>query len=413
VASNHLGKKSLTVAAPHNGPIRDERFALVARVRRGTPFTPFPGMAICIAVSFGAYVLERAQSYFFHRVWLETLVLAIVIGMTIRSCWTPGAKWQRGIDFSAKMLLEIAVVLLGASLSAKTLVSAGLPLLLSIAAVVMLAIAVSYGISRALGLHSRLAILIACGNAICGNSAIAAVAPVIKAEGDDIAASIAFTAVLGVIVVLMLPLLIPLCNLTAVQYGALAGLTVYAVPQVLAATAPISLVSVNIGTLVKLVRVLMLGPVIFVLSVILRANIRRPAEAPIASCDNVKTPDAAPTTGLASPGIGAEVSNASASSRSFRTLALYKLVPWFIIGFLLMMVARSFDAIPAVWLPPLHATTSALTVISMAALGLGVDIRSVAQAGIRVSAAVVLSILALTGISLTVIFVLNAHALLG
>ena len=357
---------------------------------------PLPGVAMCIAVSGGAYLLERAQAHVFHHVWLETLVLAILIGMTIRTCWTPSARWQRGIDFSAKMLLEVAVVLLGASLSAKTLVSAGLPLLLSIAGVVVLAIVVSYGISRALGLHRRLAILIACGNSICGNSAIAAVAPVINADGDEVAASIAFTAVLGVIVVLMLPLLMGVCHLNAIQYGTLAGLTVYAVPQVLAATAPISLVSANIGTLVKLVRVLMLGPVIVVLSVVLRAK----------TC-------AAPAT----PTVSSQSDDMPSGSRMpfqlLRTLAWHKLVPWFIIGFLIMMVARSADVIPTAWLPPLGTAASALTIVSMAALGLGVDIRSVAQAGVRVSAAVVLSIVALTGMSLTVIYVLSAHGVLG
>ena len=61
-----------------------------------------------------------------------------------------------------------------------------------------------------LGLPKRMAVLVACGNAICGNSAIAAVAPVIGAKPADVASSIAFTAILGVIVVLALPLLVPL-----------------------------------------------------------------------------------------------------------------------------------------------------------------------------------------------------------
>jgi uncharacterized membrane protein YadS len=108
-------------------------------------------------------------------------------------------------------------------------------------------------------------VLVACGNSICGNSAIAAVAPVIGADGEDVAASIAFTAVLGVVVVLLLPFLAPLLHLSGLQYGVLAGLTVYAVPQVLAATAPLGMVAVQMGTLVKLVRVLMLGPVVLVL----------------------------------------------------------------------------------------------------------------------------------------------------
>src|SRR6202162_621297 len=115
------------------------------------------------------------------------------------------------------------------------------------------------GTSRAVGLPIRLSILVACGNSICGNSAIAAVAPVIGADSDDIASSISFTAVLGVVVVLGLPLLVPILQLSLTQYGVLAGLTVYAVPQVLAATLPIGELSNQVGTVVKLVRVLMLG----------------------------------------------------------------------------------------------------------------------------------------------------------
>ena len=88
----------------------------------------------------------------------------------------------------------------------------------------------------------------------------------IGAESDDIASSIAFTAVLGVLVVLGLPLLVPLLRMSLTQYGVLAGLTVYAVPQVLAATLPIGALSNQVGTVVKLVRVLMLGPVVLGLS---------------------------------------------------------------------------------------------------------------------------------------------------
>jgi uncharacterized integral membrane protein (TIGR00698 family) len=125
---------------------------------------------------------------------------------------------------------------------------------------VMTALPATYGLGRLFGLPRRMAARIACGNSICGNSAIAAVAPVIGADGEDVSAAIAFPAVLGVIVVLGLPLLAPFLHLSGTQYGALAGLTVYAVPQVLAATAPIGTIAIQMGTLVKLVRVLMLGP---------------------------------------------------------------------------------------------------------------------------------------------------------
>jgi hypothetical protein len=85
-----------------------------------------------------------------------------------------------------------------------------------------------------------------------------------------------------VLIVLGLPLLIPLLSLSAAQYGVLAGLTVYAVPQVLAATVPAGLVSTQIGTLVKLVWVLALGPIVVGFSLFGR-NLRNRAENPTAS----------------------------------------------------------------------------------------------------------------------------------
>src|SRR3712207_2835091 len=227
-----------------------------------------PGVTLCAAIALAAMGLQRIEEHWTGRPWLEALVIAILLGTLLRTLWSPDKRWAPGIGFSAKTLLEIAVMLLGASISFQAMLDAGLSLILGIAVVVALALGASYGIGRLLGLPKRMAVLVACGNAICGNSAIAAVAPVIGARPADVASSIAFTAILGVIVVLALPLLVPLIGLSVTQYGVLAGLTVYAVPQVLAATVPVGLVSTQLGTLVKLVRVLMLGPVVLGLSVI-------------------------------------------------------------------------------------------------------------------------------------------------
>ncbi len=225
-----------------------------------------PGVALCVAVTAVAKLIEQAEVGYAGHPYLEGLVVAILLGVLIRAFWTPGPVWKPGIAFSAKTLLEIAVVLLGASLSAALIVALGPFLLVGIAIIVAVAIVTSYGICRALGLPKKMSVLVACGNSICGNSAIAAVAPVIGARPDDVASSIAFTAVLGVVVVLGLPLLVPVLDLSLTQYGTLAGLTVYAVPQVLAATLPIGELSNQVGTVVKLVRVLMLGPVVLALA---------------------------------------------------------------------------------------------------------------------------------------------------
>jgi uncharacterized integral membrane protein (TIGR00698 family) len=342
-----------------------------------TGLSVLPGLGLCIAVTMSAAGLEAIERRLFGRAWLESLVLAILLGAAIRTTWTAGARWRSGIDFSAKWLLEIAVVLLGASVSAATILSAGPALLFGIAGVVIVAIAISYGLGRLYGLPHRMATLVACGNSICGNSAIAAVAPLIGADGEDVAASIAFTAVLGVAAVLGLPLLAHLLRMSPLQFGAFAGLTVYAVPQVLAATAPLGSVAIQVGTLVKLVRVLMLGPVCLALSLITPRLREEPDEA-------------APSV------------TAGDRPRPGR-LAVHKLVPWFILGFLALVAARSLGAVPHAALTPMAQAASLLTVISMAALGLGTDLRAVAQAGGRVTAAVVSSLLALGLISLGLI----------
>lgn len=337
-----------------------------------------PGVILCVAVTVVAKLLEHMEVGFTGQPYIEALVLAIVLGVIIRTAWTPGPTWDAGLRFSAKILLEVAVVLLGASVSASAAAALGPALILGIAGIVVVAIATSYAICRLLGLPLRMSILVACGNSICGNSAIAAVAPIIDADGDDVASSIAFTAVLGVIVVLCLPFLVPLLKMSLTQYGVLAGLTVYAVPQVLAATLPIGALSNQVGTVVKLVRVLMLGPVVLGLSLISR---RLP-------------PD---------PKAGSNQTKAAKRSGP----ALHELVPWFILGFLIVAGFRSFGLIPQAMLIPLATTASLLTTVSMAALGLGVDVRVVASAGARVTAAVTASLVILGLISLGLIHLLQ------
>jgi uncharacterized membrane protein YadS len=138
---------------------------------------------------------------------------------------------------------------------------------------------------------------------------------------------------------------------------------------------------VQLGTLVKLVRVLMLGPVVLGLSLLTRRM-------------RDETDEAAPhVTAGDRPAPG--------------RLPLHKMVPWFIAGFLLLAAARSAGAVPQAVLAPTAWVANLLTVISMAALGLGTDLRVVARAGGRVTAAVTLSLLVLGMISLGLIRLLG------
>jgi len=323
-----------------------------------------PGAALCAAVTIVAVLLQAAEEATLGHPYIEAIVIAILLGTAVRTIWEPNPRFRAGIAFSAKQMLELAVALLGASITFAAIAASGFTLLGAIVTVVILTLAASFAISRALGLSIRLSILIACGNSICGNSAIAAVAPVIGASTDEVASSISFTAVLGVIVVLGLPLLIPLLSLSETQYGILAGMTVYAVPQVLAATIPAGLVSTQIGTLVKLIRVMMLGPVVACIAVLGR-------------------------------GLRSDRTSTASGKNNF-----FAVVPWFIVAFFLMAGLRSLSLIPDSTIVPLQKTASVLTVLSMAALGLGVDLRVIGRVGGKVTAAVTLSLLFLFAMSL-------------
>jgi len=159
-----------------------------------------------------------------------------------------------------------------------------------------------------------------------------------------------------------MPLAIPLFGFGDAHYGVFAGLVVYAVPQVLAATAPVSAVAVQSATLVKLMRVLMLGPLMLTLS-------------------------------MSQYWLG---KNKNSSPNTFHP---FKLVPWFIIGFGLLMGLRSMGLIPSIILPWLAASATILTNLSMAALGLSCDMRALACSGGRVIGAAILSLCTLIGMA--------------
>ena len=318
--------------------------------------TNLPGIALAAGITLVAIGLAEIEEAVFDYALLEPLVLGLILGVVIRAIWQPDARFLPGIGYAAKQVLEFAIVLLGASLDLHRLAEAGWAIIIAVLVSVTVTIAVGTTIGRAAGLGTRLAILVAVGNAICGNSAIAAVAPAIKAKKQEVASAIALTAVFGIGVVLLLPALIPLLDLSDERYGVVAGLTVYAVPQVLAATFPVSAEAGQFGSLVKLTRVLLLGPVVAIFAWIFRDR-DEAADAP---------------TGV-----------------TFGKIT--KFLPWFVIGFVLFALLRTVNVIPDGVGTRFQDASKILTAVAMTALGLTVDVRSIRNGGAKV--ALVVSIL--------------------
>jgi uncharacterized integral membrane protein (TIGR00698 family) len=330
-------------------------------------FALLPGIGLSGLIALAATLLAQVEADMLGRAWLEPMVLAILLGMALANLWRVPGAFAPGVVFSAKTLLDIAVALLGATLSWAAIAALGGKLFFGIMLLVLVALGLTFVLARALGLSRRLSILIAAGNSICGNSAIAAVAPIVGARPHDVAAAIALTALIGVIAVLALPFAVFAFGMAHGNYALLTGLTVYAVPQVVAAAAPFGSAVIALATLVKLARVVMLGPLTLLLSVL------------------------APRF--------AEGGEPPASGRP----TLY--LPWFIIAFALLATLRSMGAIGDETAAMLGSVSKLLATVAMAALGLGVSIATLREVGPRVAlasagAAILLLLLALAVVQL-------------
>jgi uncharacterized integral membrane protein (TIGR00698 family) len=318
-----------------------------------------PGLLLALVVSALAWLGEQLLVAAAGRAVLEAIVLAILIGAAVRALFVRApARYERGAAVASGLLLECSIVLLGAGSDLRALVAAGPAILAGVVVIVGVTLVAGLYIGQWFGLPRTHALLVAVGNAICGNSAISAAAPVVGARRDEVASAIAFTAVLGVCVIVGLPLIIPVLHLSDTQYGVVAGLTVYAVPQVIAAAFPVSVAAGQAATLVKLTRVLLLGPVVMLLSL---------------------------------------------TEHHAAHIRWWRAVPWYIIGFGIASALRTTDVIPASTGDLVREAARALTVVAMAGLGLAVDLQAVRRVGPRVASTVLVSLVLMLTMSLVLV----------
>lgn len=327
-----------------------------------------PGLVFSALLGGTGLLLELVEVRIVDHRILEALVLAMLLGVFIRNLMPLQDSIQPGATYASKTILEAAVVLLGASIDIQQVFNAGFSLVLAVCLGVSLGMLMSFSLGKGLGLQSRLAFLVAVGNSICGNSAIAAVAPVVKAERKEVASAIGLTAIAGVIVIVCLPSIVPLLNLSNYQYGVVAGMAVYAVPQVVAAAFAVSQLSGEVATLVKLMRVMLLAPVVLLTGLYMRT----------------------------------QGNEQHAVKRS-------QLMPWFVVGFFSLAALRSLELIPHELIQPLRDSGRLLTIWAMAGLGLGVEIAAIRTVGPRVGLASMLSMVLLVCLSIILIEVLGIN----
>jgi len=352
----------MTILESCNPPLATNPEAAPATASRNPALALIPGIALAGAIAVAAFLARAIPGVG----TFSPMILAIVIGMAFHNLIGTPARARPGIAFSMRRLLRAAIVLLGFQLTLTQVASVGGWGLLVIAAALAATFVFTIGAGRLLGVDRKLAELIAAGTSICGASAIIATNTVTDAHDEDVAYAIACVTIFGSVAMFAYPALPGLLHLDAPAYGLWCGSSIHEIAQVVAASFQNGQRAGEIGTLVKLARVMLLAPVVFALS----------ARARFAA-SHAKTTTARPP------------------------------LPWFVLGFIALVAVNSVVTIPTDDRKIIVMLTTFLLTVALAAMGLETDISKLYARGIRPAILGALAFLFIASFSLLLIKLLG------
>ena len=196
------------------------------------------------------------------------VIFAVVMGLAVGNVFRIPGFAQPGIAFAFQTLLRSAIVLLGATFSFAAALSIGGRSLAMVVFLMALALITAHAFGRALGIPGKLATLIGVGTAVCGNTAISAVAPVIGAKDEDTSFAIATNTLFGTLAVFAYPVIGHALGMTDAGFGTWAGTAVNDTSQVVATGFAYSESAGKIATVVKLTRNTLMGGVIILMGLV-------------------------------------------------------------------------------------------------------------------------------------------------
>lgn len=220
-----------------------------------------PGLALSIVVGLAARLVHQHLPAHLAGA-LGEVIFAVLIGLVLGNAVPLAAILTPGIRFSFQTVLRAAIVLLGAAFSFQQVLAIGGKALGMIAILMALALAAAHILGRLAGVPGRLATLIGVGTAVCGNSAIVATAPVIRAKDEEVSFAVATNTLFGTLAVLLYPVIGRLLHFGDAQYGTWVGTAVNDTSQVVAAGFAFSEAAGRLATAVKLTRNALMGAVI-------------------------------------------------------------------------------------------------------------------------------------------------------
>ena len=304
------------------------------------------GMLFALAIAVPAWLLGKQFEV------VGGPVFAILIGMAM-ALLVPGERDEplaAGVKFTSRKVLQWAVVLLGFGLNLAQIARVGMTSLPIIISTIAASLVVSYALCRALKIPGKISTLIGVGSSICGGSAIAATAPVIEADDEEIAQAISVIFLFNVVAALVFPTLGGALGLTNEGFGLFAGTAVNDTSSVTAAAAAWDGMhpganTLDAATIVKLTRTLAIIPITLALAFWQMRQARR------------------------------------AGGEAQSTFSLRRAFPTFIVFFVLASVATTVFSLPAGVTAPIKELSKFLIVMAMAAIGLNTNIVRLVRTG--------------------------------
>ena len=306
-----------------------------------TSLTTLVGLALAAGIALLATALRHLPGLGLF----SPLILAVLLGILVKNTAGVPKICQPGITFSLKRILRLAIILMGLQLSLLQFIQVGPIGLMIVAATVGSTFIFTCWLGRQLGVSRKLAHLIAAGTSICGASAVVATNTLVEGQDEDVAYAITIVTVFGTISMLLYPVLSTMLQLTPAAFGVWSGTSIHEVAQVVAAAFQQGDVSGELATVAKLARMLFLVPIMLMLrSLSIRSDLSHQLH-----------------------------------SRSFKQLP----IPWFIVGFVVLIGVNSFDLFSPTLKESLIQGNKFLLTISLAAMGLETDLLKMKQTGLK------------------------------
>ena len=316
------------------------------------------GLQVCTFIGMASICLAEVSP-------IDAVTLSILIGIIIGNVVSIPTTWNSGITWSEKKLLGVAIALYGLTLNAEMLLDLGVKSVIGIILTILITLGVSKPIGRLLKMDDTLSLSVGIGTAICGSAAILATKDIIKANETQVGIGIAVINFVGTIGIFLLPLLgRDILHLGTIYHGFLIGNSLQAVGQVVAAGFSIDAATGQVATVVKMGRVMMLTPLIFLL-------LRRFTPSKSEPDSTVR-------------------------------------VPKFVWGFMACSVIATAQLLPVDWVILLTYIGKVCLIISMGAIGIKISIGQIRNLGLTALGAAIILFLVQVGVSIGLIMLFES-----